>query len=456
MQKKVFDILNPFQPTAFHLSIPTFAWAGLSGTNYDLLVERAYQRAPKRHQTLLPNLKDNDGATDQFGDRSVLYVKLHGCITLHNEVKPPMIASTEQLIAFRDGRNGQFGTFLEWAKTKTLIFCGYSFSDNNLRSLFDEIIKEGDNRPRHYVISKGVRPAEVAYWRDRRVVAIDATSQQFMERIDHDIPENARALGVLAADASNRTTFSRFISASNSYESERLKQYLSSFVEHIGPGLDPPNEDPRRFYKGFDLAWYPIAAELDVRQPIIDSVLTNHVLAPLSAGRPTLVVIKGHAGSGKSVVLRRICYEAAIKHKHLCFYVSRQHLIHTDRFEEIFRLSNLPVFIFIDNVAQHRDGVLNLLQLAKRLKVKLKLIVAETFNTWNVACDELEPFLSDAPEMRYLSEKNIKVLIGKLEEHGCLGYLDTLPIEERLHELKHVHGRQLLVALWRPPTDCHS
>ena len=80
VQRKIFDILNPFQPADFHLLIPTFAWAGIATTNYDLVVERACQRAPSPLQKLVPHVKDGDGATDQLGDRSVLYVKLHGCI----------------------------------------------------------------------------------------------------------------------------------------------------------------------------------------------------------------------------------------------------------------------------------------------------------------------------------------------------------------------------------------
>jgi tetratricopeptide (TPR) repeat protein len=447
VQRKVFDILSPFQPAPFHLLIPNFAWAGIASTNYDLLIERAYQRAPSPLQKVVPNVKDGDGATDQLSDRSVLYVKLHGCITRYQEVTPPLIASTEQLITFRNGRNGQFGTFLEWAKTKTMIFCGYAFLDSNLRILFDEIIKEGDNRPRHYIVSKGVRPAEIAYWRDRRVIAINTTFQDFLEGLDRQISKNLRGLGAVAADSSHRTTFTRFITAPGSRESEDLRQYLQSFIEHIGPEIDPAADDPRKFYSGFELGWYPMAAELDVRQPIVDDTLSEHVLSPAGGRRQTLVVIKGHAGSGKSVALRRMCFDAATKHGRLCFFVSRQHLIIVERFEEVFRLTNLPVYLFVDNVAEHRDRILDVLAQAKTSNAQLKIIATETFNTWNISCDELEPFVFDAREMRYLSEANIKLLIGKLEQHHSLGYLESLSTERRIHELQHVHGRQLLVAL---------
>ena len=447
VQRKLFDVLNPFQPADFHLLIPTFAWAGIAGTNYDLIVERTYQRAPSPIQNLVPNVKDGDGATDQLGDRSVLYVKLHGCITRHHEVTPPLIASTEQLITFRDGRNGQFGTFLEWAKTKTLIFCGYSFLDSNLRILFGEIIRE-------YIIALAITSLTKACGQRKSPTGgiegrspSTLPSKRFSKRLIVPLSKNLRALGAVAVEASHHTTFSRFITTPSSHESEDLKHYLSSFVEHIGPEIDAPRGDPRRFYSGFDLGWYPIAAELDVRQPVVNEILTDHILTPALKERQSLVVIKGHAGSGKSVVLRRICYEAATKHERVCFFVSREHLIQVDRFEEILRLTNLPIFLFVDNIAEHREKVLSLLALARTLRAQVKIIATETFNTWNISCDDLEPFVLAAPEMRYLSEANIRILIAKLETHHSLGYLERLSNEERIHELQYVHGRQLLVAL---------
>jgi hypothetical protein len=146
VQKFLFDYFIRFHPAPFHLIIPTMPWAGLLTTNYDLVIERAYNKA-KELQHLVPHVKDDDGALDRLDYKSLLYIKLHGCITRHHEVHPPLVASTDQLIAFRDGRQGQFDTFLEWAKTKTLIFVGYAFMDSNLRLLFDEIIREGD-KPR--------------------------------------------------------------------------------------------------------------------------------------------------------------------------------------------------------------------------------------------------------------------------------------------------------------------
>jgi hypothetical protein len=117
VQKFLFDYFTRFQPAPFHSIIPTLPWSGLLTTNYDLIIERAYNKA-KSLQQLVPHVKDDDGALDRLDYKSLLYIKLHGCITRHHEVHPPLVASTEQLIAFREGRQGQFDTFLEWEKRR--------------------------------------------------------------------------------------------------------------------------------------------------------------------------------------------------------------------------------------------------------------------------------------------------------------------------------------------------
>jgi hypothetical protein len=74
VQKYIFEILSPFQPSDFHQIIPTLPWAGLLTTNYDLIVERAYAKAKQPLQKLVPNVRDDDGAVERMDYRSVLKV----------------------------------------------------------------------------------------------------------------------------------------------------------------------------------------------------------------------------------------------------------------------------------------------------------------------------------------------------------------------------------------------
>lgn len=90
IQKYIHDRLFPFHPAEFHKLIPTFSWGGMLTTNYDLVSERAYKDSGNSSlQKLLPHVKDADGATANQDDKTVLYVKLHGCITRHTEIDPP-------------------------------------------------------------------------------------------------------------------------------------------------------------------------------------------------------------------------------------------------------------------------------------------------------------------------------------------------------------------------------
>ncbi|MGJ4885712.1 SIR2 family protein [Bradyrhizobium sp. HKCCYLRH3097] len=447
VQKYVFDVLSPFQPADFHLLIPTLPWAGILTTNYDLIIERAYAKTSRPLQKLVPHVKDDDGAVDRIDHKSLLYVKMHGCITRHYELKPPLIASTEQLITFREGRHGQFDTFMEWAKTKTLIFAGYSFMDSNLRLLFNEIIREGDNRPRHYIVNFGLKPAEEGYWRDRRVIAISGAFEDFLRSLNDAIPAGARAIGVLARSMLGDTSFTRFITVPGRDVSSALKAYLGSLADHVAREMPTEPDTPAKFYKGFGLGWYAIQQELDVGRSLCSEILRDKLIQNPVAERARIIVLKGHAGSGKSVALRRMAWDLADQHGKLCFFIRRQGLIDIEKFEEIFSLTNVPIYIFIDNAAEHKNKILELISLVSRLRASVQIVCAESFVLWNAVCEDLERYVGDEYEMRYLSEAEIEQLLQKLGLHDSLGYLAQLPLDKRKEELRFVHGRQLLVAL---------
>jgi cold shock CspA family protein len=207
--------------------------------------------------------------------------------------------------------------------------------------------------------------------------------------------------------------------------------------------MNVPPENAAKFYRGFDLGWYSIKDNLDVRRTLANEIIREQIIPSPVAERPKLVVLKGHAGSGKSVMLRRIAWDAAQLHGRLCFFVSRQGLIDIQFFEEIFSLTNLPIFLFIDNVAEHKGKLFELFRSITRSRAAVQIICAESFVLWNALCDDLESHVSAEYEMRYLGEGEIEELLDKLHLHKSLGYLAGLSSEKRKSELRFVHGRHL-------------
>jgi cold shock CspA family protein len=445
VQDFVHKALCDYNPAPFHFLIPRFAWAGIVTTNYDLVLERTYESAENPLQELLANCKDGDGVPEKLGGNGLLYVKLHGCITHYQDINPPLIASTEQIIRHKEGRAGQFAQFLEWAKTKTIIFAGYGLGDFNLRVLFDEIAREGDNHPRHFIVRPGILKAEADYWQDRRTRTIGVTFEQFLKGLSDAIPEATRMLALTPAAAA-ASSFTRFIARSGVTESEKLLRYLSTQCEHVSKLTAIANCDPARFYRGSDLGWYPFANNLDVPRRVTKDIVDERIAVHANQ-TPQLFIVKGHAGGGKSVVLRRTAWDAAHRFDRLVFRVQGGSALDRDMFEEIVSLTNQTIYLFIDDVADDAEQTLAFYNYAVRRRWPIVVIAAVRINEWNVRCEDLEPLVDEEYELRYLSDREIELLLEKLEEFNALGHLRQLSFEDRKIKLRAIYGRQLLVAL---------
>src|SRR5438132_12449377 len=58
LQGFILRELFEYQPADFHLVLPGFVWAGLATTNYDLIIDRAYERCTGVQQELIQYCKD--------------------------------------------------------------------------------------------------------------------------------------------------------------------------------------------------------------------------------------------------------------------------------------------------------------------------------------------------------------------------------------------------------------
>jgi hypothetical protein len=92
--------------------------------------------------------------------------------------------------------------------------------------------------------------------------------------------------------------------------SDTLAKALEFDFDYVRAAMPDSECDPRKFYSGVSHTWAPIIKELDVRRRLTDTVIGDYFLddTPLDH---RFVIIKGHAGAGKSVFLRRLAWEAS-------------------------------------------------------------------------------------------------------------------------------------------------
>ena len=309
-QRFIHDQFEAFGPATYHALLPKFHWRAIATTNYDMIIEHAYNAKVKPLQNLVPTVKD----VDQLDHRLHLttnplpYFKLHGSIDHYTDTAIPLILSNEQYAGYEDNRKRLWGRVRDLAFEYPVVFVGYSISDPHVqRILFDLTAKTG--RPMFYSVSPDLEDPEVRYWASHRVTCLKGTFEEFLSGLDAAIPALARALpaGLGGGSQSIRSHY-RIASAT---ESTNLIAYLEKDASHVFSAMTAKPQDPREFYRGNDEGWGCIQQNLDAKRTVSDSVLVDAVLSTEDPLRHTeLFMLKGPAGNGKSVVLKRIAWEA--------------------------------------------------------------------------------------------------------------------------------------------------
>jgi tetratricopeptide (TPR) repeat protein len=448
VQDFIASKFREIQPEDSHLILPTFRWKGIATTSFDRLLETIYGSSKNRVQELIPIISNQDRIDEKLqSNKSFALLKLHGCITRTQDPKLPLILSTDQYSTHKEGRDRLFKTFYEWCCESTVIFIGGGSQDSELRSLLLQVLNEVKNRPPYYLVQPKVPDAEKNLWESKRITVLQGEFDDFIRSLDTSIEKGLRPIAQ-ALHLANHPIERKFVKNEPIFGS--LKDLLTHDVEYVHDAIVTTESDPKQFYKGFNLEWYPIIRGLDVRRRLTDTVLYDVILRPDSE-RPTLselYVIKAEAGSGKTIFLRRLAWVSATQADVICLFMKKASNINFEAIRELYRLTNERIFVFVDAAADNISLILLLLEEARRFEVPLTIITAARANEWNMSCDRLADYVTKDYQLRYLSEAEIVDLVNLLEKHDALGpNLKNKNLDQRVQEFGEKAGRQLLVAL---------
>ena len=446
VQEYIRTIFTGFRPAGFHQLLPTFKWTALATTNFDLVVERAYDACSAPSQELVPFVKNGDRVDENLrSPTSLMFIKLHGCITRSTDSDVPLILSVDQYVSHRKGRERIFDHLKYLAFEHPIVFVGHSLQDPDIRHMLLEL-GSSESRPRFYTVTPDVTGPEQRYWGGRRITTLSGTFEEFLTTLDSQIASPLRGV-VPTAPRSGVPVSDRFVVREPSIGPSCL-EFLNNDVDYVKSGMPTEGlEDSRLFYRGHNPRWAAVTQDLDVKRDIQDTVLSDAILEDDGDQGCKLFVIKGHAGSGKTVLLQRIAWEAALEFNRLCLYVRNGGQFSYDVLRELSRLVDERIYLFIDDIDEHFTRTLQLLQTAKRSQFRLTIVAAARINEWNMTCEDLDPYVTDEFQVRYLSPQEIDRLLELLEEHRALFLLERSSLEQRRAAFLERAGRQLLVAL---------
>lgn len=445
VQDFIRELFRSFQPSPSHAVLPTFRWRAIVTTNYDCLIEDAYAAHSNPAQKVVPLFKNTDRWDDVVRDPDcVPLLKLHGCITKTHEEQCPLILSTEQYITYNLGRSRLFRLFQELAAERTFLYIGFSNTDPDIRSLVHQLDAEKVGRPRSFLITPSVDSIAERYWSPRQITAISGTLEDAVSALDSTIGKTFRGLRKTTSTGPLAIS-ERFASASLTLSdtSEKAMSFDLEYVKAIKP--DSPC-DPQKFYSGVSQTWAPIVESLDVRRRLHDTLLGDYFLDD-DHTEFRFIVVKAHAGAGKSVFLRRLAWEAAHDFDCLCLYAHPDASLLSSVLQELGSVTNEHLYLFVDDVVQHRNELESLIHGLGSANSWLTIVGGARTNEWNVTSPRFQSLVTDEHTLRYLSEGELDELVEKLETHKALRELERFPPAERREALRQKAGRQLLVAL---------
>lgn len=439
-------LLDPFQPSPAHLMIPRFRWRAIATTNYDLLVEKAYAKANHSVQDVVPLVKNVEPVEERMQSvpSPVLLLKLHGCVNHLHDAAIPLVLSHEHYAFHSRHRDALFSRLETWAHESTFLFCGYSLGDAHVRNILHRLESEGIRRPTYYIVSPTVPEQVAGYWAALNVTVLPTSFGTLMSSLDTVVPEMWRHLdpGVGRAELSVQTHF-----RTHADPSPTLVAVLDRDLQHVHASMPFDPQDARRFYEGYDTGWGAIALNFDVRRRVVEDLLLEAIAD--DAGPPCrFFLLRGPAGSGKTVSLKRAAWTAATDLEQLVLWLEESGSLRVDALAELYELTGKRALVFVDRALERLPQIERLLSAAHHRSLPLSVIAGERDNEWNVYGGRISDRWAPR-ELRIgrLTTPEIGRLVDLLAQHNSLGLLQDASRQERIEAFEKRAERQLLVAL---------
>ena len=198
VQDFIREVFIDYKPADFHLLLPTFCWRGIVTTNYDLVVEQAYNSCKNKAQRIVSFVSNKDRVDDLLKSRDDLpFLKIHGCITRTSDPDIPLILTPDQYITHRNGRSRLFDMAEGWGYEYPIVFIGHGLQDSDVRYMLLKLAKMESFRPRYYLIKPLASDEEVRLWESKRISVLNGGFKDFLMALDSEIKPESRKCKLL-------------------------------------------------------------------------------------------------------------------------------------------------------------------------------------------------------------------------------------------------------------------
>ena len=430
--------LADLEPSEHVLSLLSHRWGAIFTTNYDRVIERAYERLADPCQT--PVVISSTGSLVETDPRfEVPVYHIHGAL-FDGGTRPDILITDGDYARFGERRRMLFETLKQRFATSPFLYVGYSHQDSNWRTLQAEMRAEFQpgKPPRAYRVAPSTATLNVELLAAMDIETISGTVKDLAEAAAGITSEDGDQLKRLAA------TVPPVLGAAFEANPAAVGRLLSSW-ELVNFAAFDAELNTEAFLAG-DLPNWALAASdrtftRDIEEPLYDELID---FATDDSAKPVVLALLGSAGYGVTTVLMKTAARLVNDEAGPVFMHRRgTPLIEGDIDFASGALDGRPFFI-VDNAADEGQEVINAVRRLRERSRPAFFLLGDRVNEWRQRRFRISP---TEMEIEALSDPEVDRLIACLERNDALGKLRDLEPPLRVAAIKEKHEKQLLVAM---------
>lgn len=353
VDEKIVELLKKLAPSEGHRIIPSLAWKAIFTTNYDRLVEIAYDSLyASAGEYPTQEIKTvHAGELGSFVDPTqVCLYKLHGCISSITK-QNPLVLTTRDYENTRKKRGRMLRFLRGLGSHHAILFVGYSFIDPIVPSLLNELEAESpyDSHRRMYVLTRAPSQSEVEYFNSRNITCIPSTFSEAFVQLNEYLNHEVKKRYLSGRISPIPSPVGDYVSLP-----AKLRISLEPQIEILSPSSIHPRNDARQFLRGLPPTAGDIKNRNDIHRlqeeelgkKVADLLDSNEYLRPI-------VPVLGPGGAGKSTLALRVAYNLAEQQRAVAVRMRSHELWKRDQVVEFARRINFPSIFVIDGIELH-------------------------------------------------------------------------------------------------------
>ena len=303
--------LDLFELTEAHKSLTKYPWSAIFTTNFDNVLETAYNTSKDRHKSCYPI--SNESPSVNVSDKTKLFLfKLMGTIDSH-EPSSAMVLTRSEYHNSIVKRNQYLKLLADFIKSGTIIYIGYSFRDQIVKDIIGGLSKlHGISKiPWSYMLLRDEIPFDTKsqfFFNSNRIIPIQADFETFFKVLESNYDSTAGQESKAKRAKATLNILGKHVSLNE----DSFNMYAASFDFLHEEMLQTSDCDIEEFLHGKAKCWFAYQKNWDFKRSVYNSKdnqlnFTKQIIDEL--------YLTGMPGCGKSVYTYRIAYDIYMENK---------------------------------------------------------------------------------------------------------------------------------------------